>query len=102
MGPELAKSIKKCIMPCAAERLKRVGLDQRLESGNPEIAEKDFDTIVMGNTGHRSVDQFFLGSVNDHVAALERFGPNRKMRLDLARMLVHRFFWNVASNQIVL
>lgn len=73
LRPELTKTIGKGIMTSAAEKLKGVGFDQRLESGDParkitEIAEKeDYDIIVMGNKGHSGANRFLLGSVTNHV-----------------------------------
>lgn len=71
--PELSKAVGKGILSAAAEKLKGVTFDQKLESGEParkitEIAEKeDYDVIVMGCKGHGAVERLLLGSVADHV-----------------------------------
>jgi len=71
--PELSKAVGKGILSAAAEKLKGVTFDQKLESGDParkitEIAEKDdYDVIVMGCKGHGAVERLLLGSVVDHV-----------------------------------
>jgi nucleotide-binding universal stress UspA family protein len=71
--PELSQAIGKGILSNAAEKLKGMTFDQKLESGDParkitEIAEKeDYDMIVMGSKGHGAIERFLLGSVINHV-----------------------------------
>lgn len=71
--PELSQAIGKSILSNAAEKLKGMTFDQKLESGDParkvtEIAEKeDYDMIVMGSKGHGALERFLLGSVINHV-----------------------------------
>jgi nucleotide-binding universal stress UspA family protein len=71
--PELTETIGNSILSEAAEKLKGVGFDQKLESGDParkilDVAEKgDFDLIVMGSSGHNAIARFLLGSVSNHV-----------------------------------
>jgi nucleotide-binding universal stress UspA family protein len=73
LKPEIAKEIGNSILSTAAERIKKVKLDQKLELGDPpkvivQTASKgDYDLIVMGRRGLGVVERFLLGSVSDHV-----------------------------------
>jgi nucleotide-binding universal stress UspA family protein len=71
--PEVTKKIGTDILSSAAQRVKGVRVDQKLESGDVantiiQVADKgDYDLIVMGGRGHSAVRHFFLGGVSDHV-----------------------------------
>jgi nucleotide-binding universal stress UspA family protein len=71
--PELTETIGNGILSGAAEKVKGITFDQKLESGDParkilDIAEKGgFDLIVMGSCGHNAIARFLLGSVSNHV-----------------------------------
>jgi len=73
LRPELTRAIGKGVLADAADELKGMKFEKRLESGDPankitEIAEKeDYDIIVMGSKGHSALGRFFLGSVINHV-----------------------------------
>jgi len=74
LKPETTKEIGNRILSTAAERIKEIKLNQKLESGDPakvivQTASKgDYDLIVMGSRGLGVVERFLLGSVSDHVA----------------------------------
>ena len=71
--PKLTETIGNSILSDAAEKVKGIDFDKKLEPGNParkilEIAEKaDYDLIVMGRCGHNAIGRLLLGSVSNHV-----------------------------------
>jgi nucleotide-binding universal stress UspA family protein len=71
--PGLTETIGNSILSDAAEKVRGITFDQKLESGDParkilDVAEKgDFDLIVMGSCGHNVITRFLLGSVSNHV-----------------------------------
>jgi nucleotide-binding universal stress UspA family protein len=73
LRPELAKEIGTRILSKAADQVKGVKLDQKLEIGDPasmviQTAKNgDYDIIVMSSKGHSAMRRFLLGSVGDHV-----------------------------------
>jgi nucleotide-binding universal stress UspA family protein len=74
LKPEVTRDIGNRILSNAAERIKRIKLDQKLESGDPakvivQTANNgNYDLIAMGSRGLGVVERFLLGSVSDHVA----------------------------------
>jgi nucleotide-binding universal stress UspA family protein len=73
LKPDTVTKIGNRILSQAADKVKDVKFDQRIESGDPSdiitaIAEKeDYDLIVLGNKGQGGIRRFLLGSVSDHV-----------------------------------
>jgi nucleotide-binding universal stress UspA family protein len=73
LKPQIAKEIGTRVLAGAADQIKGIKVDQKLESGHPakviiETARNgDYDLIVMGSHGHSSARRFLLGSVSDHV-----------------------------------
>jgi nucleotide-binding universal stress UspA family protein len=73
LKPEMSEKIGKSILSKAAEQVKGVKLQQKLESGDPakiitQTANKEnHDLIIMGSKGHSTIARFLLGSVTDHV-----------------------------------
>jgi len=73
LKPEEIKKIGAFILSEAANKVKGIEVDQKLESGDPaktitQAANKgDFDLIVMGSRGHSGIMRFLLGSVSAHV-----------------------------------
>jgi len=73
LRPEVSKKIGARILSEAADQIKGIKLDRKLESGDPArtitqtASEENYDLIVMGSKGHSAVAQLLLGSVTDHV-----------------------------------
>jgi len=73
LKPEMAKDIGTRILSKAADQVKGVELDRRLESGDPakmiiQTAKKgDYHLIIMGSKGQSVIRRLLIGSVSDHI-----------------------------------
>lgn len=74
LKPEVTKKIGEGILSEAANEVKGVKFDKKVEFGNPaetiiNVAEKGkYDLIVVGRRGLSTVKRFFLGSISDDVS----------------------------------
>lgn len=73
LRPELTKKIGMRILSKAADEVKGMTPEQKLESGDPakmtvQTAKNgDYDIIIIGSKGQGSIGRFLLGSVSDHI-----------------------------------
>jgi nucleotide-binding universal stress UspA family protein len=71
--PEIMKELGNAILSRAADKVKNLEFDKRLESGSPgtvitQIANgENYDLVIMGDKGHSSARRFLLGSTSNHI-----------------------------------
>ncbi|MFW6117045.1 MAG: universal stress protein [Thermoproteota archaeon] len=71
--PEVVREVGNKILSKAAERIKSLEPDTKLQFGDPSetimrVAQnQNYDLVVMGSRGLSGVERFFLGSVSDDV-----------------------------------